>query len=141
MNIQVSLCQNDSNGDITNEVFMITVEAHGELIATFETIDMMPRKCKTNDRIIEFENGVVKHSGRSMWAGNMHWNQYSLPDYYALGLIQLLQLSKEWSCTEAWETVYDKFHLGEVITGFDLDLPEDIQPMVVNKNQTQLFQN
>jgi len=126
MNLHVSLCQNDSNGDITDQVMMIKIEAHGELVATFETIDLMPRTVKTNDRLIQLDNGTVKYSGRSMWTGNMHWNMYSVPDYYALGLIRLLQLSKEWTCTEAWETVFEKFGKGETITGFDIDLSEGL---------------
>lgn len=139
MNIQVMLCQNDSTGNLTNEVHMIDILLGGEIVSHFETIDLMPRKCvRLADRILEFDNGVVKFSTVSEMVGNVHWNIYEMPAEYALGLIQLLQLSKQWSCTEAWTPIFGKFKDGKTITGVDLELG-DIEPIVIDKLQLPLF--
>lgn len=138
--IQVHICQNDEMGRL-DKAFMIDFSLpDGETFLRLETNDMQGRECLCNDRIIEMYGVRIKHSGCHEWVGNIHWNLYKVPDYYAIGLINLLMLTREWSWIEGWSDLMTKWDTGEPIRGKDLELDEDVEGQVVNPDQLKIFE-
>lgn len=140
MNIIVSISENNNQGNAQGFASHIDFSLpDGETFLRLECLFWNdPPKCFTNNRIIEMYDVRIKHCGRKEWAGNMLWNAYHVPCNYALGLINLLLRSREWQWSEGWEQLSDRISSGQMITGRDLDLEEDIQPTVVNPNQFEI---
>lgn len=138
--IDIMLCQNDDQGN-TGKVFMIDFQIDMETCLRLETVDLLGRDCFCNDRIIEIYGVRVKHSGCAEWVGNIHWNCYTVPADYAIGFMNLLLRSRDWSANEGWGVLFEKWHKGEEISGRDLDLTEDVKGIVVNPEQIPLFDN
>lgn len=135
--ISVSIAENDDLGQKSNKATNIEFHLGNEPFLHFETRDMEGTPIDTNDRVIMIHGNRVKHNGTVHWAGNRKWNMYFLPYDYALGLIALLSknIPSVWTIVEAWDNIMDKIGNGEEITGFDLELEEDVKPMVVIPNQ------
>lgn len=138
-NIHVNICQNDDMGRLDKALMMDFSLPNGETFLRIETIDLEPRECLCNDRIIEMYGVRVKHSGCTEWAGNIYWNLYHVPDYYAIGFINMLMRTREWSCIEGWSEIFEKWEKGEPVSGRDLELDEDIQGTVVNPDQLEII--
>lgn len=139
VNIDVNICQNDDMGRLAKAMMMDFSFPDGETFLRIETVDLQPRECLCNDRIIEMHGVRIKHSGCTEWAGNIYWNLYKVPDYYAIGFINMLMRTREWSWTEGWNEVVKKWDAGDQIRGRDLELQEDIEGMVVNPDQLAVF--
>lgn len=137
--IRLMLCQNDDNGNLTNELTCVTIDVYGEHCATFEPVDLLPKKCICNSHVIEIQRMRVKYNSVIEWAGSMSYNLYNFQVEYALGFIQMLQQTKQWHCTEGWDKVFKKFNNNELITGKDFDLDQDYQPTILNPNQLTLL--
>lgn len=138
--IDVCICQNDEMGRLDKAMMMdFSSPVDGETFLRIETVDLQPRECLCNDRIIEMYGVRIKHSGCSEWVGNIHWNLYKVPDYYAIGFINMLMRSRDWSCIEAWTEIFEKWAKHEPITGRDLELDEDVEGIVVNPDQLKIF--
>lgn len=134
MTISVDVAENDEQGHPCGRATNITFSLGKELFISLET-HLEGESFQANDRIIMIYQNRVKHMGMASWAGNMMWNQYDMPVDYGLGLLMLLQRSKQWQVHDGWTTIYDRWNSGELVTGADLDLDEDIQPLVVIPNQ------
>ena len=138
--IRLLLCQNDDNGNLSRTIWQASVDVFGDHCMTLEPVSFMDYAVVDyqNDRILEVYGSVVKFSSMVQYAGNIKWNMYLMPEYYAIGFIQTLQRSKKWTCTDGWTELYKKFNSGFEITGKDFGLDEDVQPMIVNPNQLEL---
>lgn len=139
--IEISLAENNGMGTRSGLVNMIDFAVNGETFMRLETTDMCGRKVWTNDRLIVMYDVRIKHNGFQEWSGNMYWNTYLVPDYYTLGFINMLRLTHDWQCIEAWTPIMRKWEQGEDLTGLDLELDEDVQGIVVNPDQLELFKN
>lgn len=138
--IEISFAENDSHGDRSGFVNAIDFNLNGDNFMQLETTDMCGRKIWTNDRLIVMYDVRIKHNGFQTWTGNMAWNTYRVPDYYAIGFINMLRLTHDWQCIQAWSShIMNKWDRGEDISGFDLDLDEDVQGTVVNPDQLEMF--
>lgn len=137
--IQVNICQNDDMGRLDKAIMMDFSLPDGETFLRIETVDLQPRECLCTDWTIEMYGAIIKHNGSPIeWAGNIYWNLYKVPTYYALGFINVLMRSREWSCIEAWSEVFEKWENGWPLRGRDLELDEDIEGIVVNPAQLEI---
>lgn len=153
--IHVMIANNDNRGNITNGAFMMDFSFPDgtKNPETFLRVESrfgdengpVPIKCicdPDNDRIIELHGVRIKHGGVRTWVGNMCWNLYPVRYDYCLGLINVMMASSEWSCTEAWTEIFEKWEKGDTITAKDLDIDEHYQPVVLNVSQRELpFKN
>jgi hypothetical protein len=138
--ISVMLAENNGMGDPSGSVNMIDFSMpNGETFLRLETYDLCGRNIWTNDRLIVMYGVRIKHSGCETWCGNMHWNCYKVPDYYAIGFINMLRRSKDWQWSEGWTSLTSKWDLNQDVTGHDIDLEENIEGIVVNPDQLELF--
>jgi len=141
--MQIHIANNDNHGRFTNKFAMVEFESQGETAMRLETRTMFPVKADVFDTSFAVQQlkiyGItIKVSLVGTWTGNMMWNTIETLDDYALGFLRALQLSREWDCIEAWKNLFEKFNSGEVITGHDFELDEDIQPRVVNPSQLEI---
>jgi hypothetical protein len=138
MNISVDIANNDDCGNITNTVYAISFEVLNEVVLRFESSSLEGVEMFINDRIIQYKGCRVKFSHFSMWAGSMAWNRYTMPIDYGLGFLNLVSRTKDFQIFEGWSDIIDKIERLELITGKDLDLQEDFQPIVLNPNQLEI---
>jgi hypothetical protein len=138
--IYLNICQNDDMGRLDKALMMDFSLANGETFLRIETVDLEPRECLCTDWTIEMYGAIIKHDGSPVeWAGNIYWNLYKVPDYYALGLINVLMRAREWNCIEAWSEIFEKWEKGDAISGRDLELDEDVEGIVVNPAQFEIL--
>lgn len=144
-NIFVNICENDENGSRSGRVHQFHFEdEHGEMFLLLECkflegIAIHSSNPGMPGRIEMYGGCFIKFESVQDWAGNMAWNMYKMPGSYALGLIRLLQQKKDFSISEAWSDVADKWNAGEIITAADIGLPEGTEPVIVNPDQIEMF--
>lgn len=140
--IQVAICENGSNGWPSEIACQFEFSVFGENFLRVETTYPQGVKCFTTKHLIIIDDVRIKHIGRKMWIGNRMWNLYQVPYVYALGLIEVLLMSRKWTFASGWSSIHEKWGAFESITGKDLDLDEDYQPLVANANQYEIkFKN
>jgi hypothetical protein len=142
--MKVHICNNDKNGNWTDSFSTIEFDSNDDTAIRLETKTMHPVKAEVFDvsmwvQQLRIYGVTVKCSLSGTWTGNMMWNTLDMLDYYALGLLRALQFSNEWQVVDGWSELCRKFDEKEEITGFDFELPEDIEPRVINPNQLELF--
>lgn len=136
--ITISICENSCHGRRSGKAHHITVDSYsGEPCLNLDARDLFGGiKCFTDSlRVLEIHDNRFKFTDYTDWVGNMSWNSYYFPPDYALGLINTLLRSKQWDISEGWTDLIEKYERGELITGLDLELDEDYQPMALNPNQ------
>ncbi len=138
----IHICNNDNHGNWSDQISMVEFFIDDDETAMrIETKTMFPVKAEVFDlqnMQLRIHGCTVKFTVVGTWTGNMMWNTIEMLDYYALGFLRALQLSKEWDCTEAFSNLFEKFNAGELITGADFELSEDVQPRVVHPNQSEI---
>lgn len=148
-NILICICENDDHGNRSGKAVKVTVHVAGDLPISFEAKNMLEMDenenfiggatCFTDSgRVVEIHGNRFKFNTSQDWVGNMHWNGYHFPPDYGLGLINMLIRSNEWDIEQAWEDIINKIGRGELITGTDLELDEDYQPLALNPNQLNI---
>ncbi len=137
--IEIMLCENDNNGNVTGFVAAIDFYYLEESFARLETADLFKSEpCFTNWRVIDMYNTRTKYHDRREMVGNVFWNSYRTPLSYSLGFINMLSASKKWHCTEGYSSIYEKFNSGQPISSLDLDIEEEIEPRIIDLNQMVL---
>lgn len=137
--IQVSICENGKEGWPCQKASLIEFSLYGETFLRLEPLYMdLGVDVFTSKQLIIIDDVRIKHIGRKMWYGNKSFNLYNVPFSYALGLIEVLMMSRKWVWTEGWSNIIEKWAKFETITGNDLELDEDYQPIVANANQYEI---
>lgn len=138
--MRIMLAYNDSQGNPTDTLSGVEIIVDGEIALKLEPYSLFEggEKFKLETYLLEIHGCVIKHSLLQTWVGNVAWNIHDTIDYYALGLIRALQLSKKWVACEGWEIPFEKFIHGDEITGKDFELDEDVQGRVVHPNQLEI---
>jgi hypothetical protein len=138
--MKIHICNNDNNGNWTNRFSMVEFfdDERALVLETNHMHDVTAKYFDPRMMLLEIYGITVKFNVVGTWTGNMKWNTIEMLDYYALGFLRALQLSREWCATEGWTLLFNKFEDGEIITGADFELDEDVQPRVVHPNQLQI---
>lgn len=139
--ITISICENNCNGNRSGKAHHIQIDSYsGESCLQLDAKELFEGvKCLTDShRIVEIHDNRFKFTTYTEWVGNISWNAYHFSPDYALGLINTLLRSKQWDISEGWNELIEKYERGELITGLDLELDEDYQPMALNPNQYEI---
>lgn len=139
--ITISICENNNQGRRSGKAHHISIDSYsGESCLNLDAKDLFGGvRCFTDSgRIVEIHDNRFKFTHFTDWVGNISWNAYHFPPDYALGLINLLLRSRQWDISEGWAELIQKYERGELITGLDLELDDDYQPLTLNPNQFEI---
>lgn len=139
--IAIHICENNGYGNRSGKAHHISIDSYsGETCLQLDAKELFEGvQCLTDSRrIVEIHDNRFKFTAYTDWVGNIHWNSYQFSPDYALGLVNTLLRSKLWDISEGWLELIEKYERGELITGLDLELDEDYQPMALNPNQYEI---
>lgn len=137
--MNVMICENDNQGRKSGKVYQVGFYApDGEQMLLVEPLNMEGEPINiTVEWRIKICDRIFKCNPTQWWAGNMLWNEYEVPDNYALGLINTLRDSKKWTVNEAWTEIYEAWQKPNELAGELFELT-DIRPYWINEQQTEL---
>ncbi|GEM_PF-3912763 len=125
--IDLSICENNAYGNPTGRFSHLHVEwphePEREICLQLEADNWFVggEPIWTNDRLIQVCGYSFKYAHRVPMVGNCYWNLYRLPNYYAIGLINVLLRSRLFSLEEGYSDLYDAHRAGRALTMADFD--------------------
>lgn len=141
--ILVNICENNVNGNRSGRCHKISF--------CFETEEFLCAECRFLEGVpiytfnsqrpghIQIYDHFVKYESVTNWAGNMMWNQYSVPVPAALGFINLLQRQRDFCVLSAYSDIARSWNCDQEITAADLGFSPEITPELINPAQLQIF--
>lgn len=121
--INLMLCVNDSNGNVTDqclglEVWIDDTEAAIELECELSFLEIP-------DGLIQIENAVYPYTSRATMVGNVFWNQYQLAEADVIALCNRLKFSPVHNLLAAWTPLWDKWESAELFDADDFKVEAD----------------
>lgn len=139
--MNVNICENTKSGEKSGKACaIIFFDAQGDIMIHLESINLEGVPIRTTDspyRHIIYYGCHFKHNGTQELAGNMLWNGYDMPNDHALGLINTLHFSRQWSVSEAWVEIARAWMGTGELPGSLFELP-GVHAVRVNPKQTEL---
>ncbi len=128
----LAVCHNDGQGADAGRVSYINVlhPLFGETCLELEHDSAFAEHPGTpfgaGWRLLTLHGYSFRFSHRAEWVGSMLWNEYSMPATYAVGLLNVLQATGEWTPLNGYEELMDAWGKTNQFTprdfGFDTDL-------------------
>ncbi len=138
------LCQNNDRGIAIPKVSQINfVDPEDYSFLELETVDGEGVGCwlyaqADLSRGIQMYGSRFAYSESRRWVGNILWNSYTMPVEYAIGFMNALARSKDWSPITGHSEIFDKFRERLEITGFDFGFEEDYKGQAINLAQSKI---
>lgn len=142
--IQINLAENNELGKPRGRVVQIQIATGLHDIATLECNDFFNGVPVLTNALgnISMYGYTVKTGPRHEWVGNIMWNQYDATVDYALGFLNLLLKSGQWSVSEGYTAIDNKWDKKGIITSKDMCIDgEEIKPLILNCRKEILAQN
>lgn len=141
--IDIHLCENNNSGSPSGRVSMIDFLVDDEIVLHLEAIDLEAGEPVYTSSVaggatIQMYGNSIKTDARDLWAGNKLWNKYTASVGYALGFVNLLSDSKKFTVASGDTTLYKAFYSHIQIIASDFGIDEDVEPLLLNPNQTEL---
>lgn len=138
--VEILLCENNIHGHKTGKCHAIEFYADGESVLHLLHQNWMGAEIEAKEHHIIYYGIAIPHKGFTNWVGNMCWNKYDVPVEYALGFLQQLHKSKDWTVQEGLSAFIDKWNsFSPQFTAADLLIENyECEPAVLDPNQLEL---